>query len=91
MDVLFGLDQMFSELLVEQVYSVDLLHQEHSLQVFLAIFKDECIVCFLVDSGDGCWFGLIVVDGGLILIDGDLIVFDVGLVLVDGEIEVADL
>lgn len=91
MDVLFGLDQMFSELLVEQVDSVYLLHQEHGLQVFLAVFKDECIVGFLADSGDGYWFGLIVMNGGLILIDGDLIVFDVCLVLVDVEIEVADL
>lgn len=80
-----SLMQMLSELLIDEIQSINLFHQDNSLKGLLAVLQGQRLISFLVNA---ClnwlgWLAFVVVDSGLVFLDCGFVVVDCGLVFVD--------
>ena len=91
--MILGAKQMFSDLVVVQVQSVDFFHQKDNLNDSFSIIQPQSIICLLVNDPSAASLSLllVVMDCDFVLVDGCLILVDGCLILVDGRIELLDL
>jgi hypothetical protein len=85
-DMILGAKQMFSDLVVVQVQSVDFFHQKDNLDDSFSIIQPQSIIGLLVNDPSAGSLSLL-----LVVLDGDFVLVDGCLILVNGRIELLDL